>query len=178
MRHYLFGDGVIWVRRHASGHVEDDLHVGGSVVRRCGSCAAIPLQTTHKPTVRRQIHLKEREAFWCSHRTWSLLTTDALSEFYVFFHLPSQPRDEVLIRLTTLCVGQNGAFVLLAFSNVEDSDLVRLSTGDRKTQDEQTSCKKLWHHDIWGVTIFDVFSVFNHRRSREMGSTWATFQVL
>lgn len=147
MRNYLFGDGVIRVRRHASRHMEDDLHVRGGVVWRCATCAAISLQTTHKATVSGQIHLKERERnflmFWHSHRAWFLLTTDSISGSYVLFHLPSQPRDKVLISLTALGVGQNGEFVLLAFSNIEHGNLVRLSTGNKNTQDELTSCKKL-----------------------------------
>lgn len=57
---YLFGDAVIGVRWHARGDVENDFHSGGSIVRSCKACAAIPLKASHKATMCGQVHLKDR----------------------------------------------------------------------------------------------------------------------
>lgn len=54
----LFSQAVIRIRRHARRHVKDDFHSGGSVVRCCKTCAAIPLESTHEATVRSEVHLR------------------------------------------------------------------------------------------------------------------------
>jgi len=56
---YLFGEAVIRIRWHASGDVEDGFHGGRSVVRSRETRAAIPLEATHKATVRGQVHLRD-----------------------------------------------------------------------------------------------------------------------
>lgn len=50
-------------------------------------------------------------------------------------YLPSKSRDKVLIRLAALSIGQYRVLILLAFTNIEHSNFVRLSTetqGHRK----------------------------------------------
>ena len=56
---YLFGEAVVGVGRHARGDVEDDLHVGGSVVGSCVTRSAVPLQPAHESTVCGPLHLRE-----------------------------------------------------------------------------------------------------------------------
>lgn len=56
---YLFGQWVVRVRGHPGGHVEDDLHGGGSVVGRGLPRAAVALQAAHEPAVRGQVDLRE-----------------------------------------------------------------------------------------------------------------------
>lgn len=51
---------------------------------------------------------------------------------YGCLHLPSQSRHKVFIGLTARAVRQDGALVLLALSNVEHSNLVCLSTTEKK----------------------------------------------
>lgn len=46
----------------------------------------------------------------------------------VDMYLPSKPRDKVLIRLTALSIGQYRALILLAFTDIEHSNFVCLST--------------------------------------------------
>lgn len=56
---YLFGEAVIRIRWHTCRDMEDGFHSGGSIVRSCYTCAAVPLEATHESTVCGQIHLKD-----------------------------------------------------------------------------------------------------------------------
>lgn len=56
---YLFGEWIIWVWWHPSGNVENHFHSRGSIVGGGLSCAAIALEATHEPTVRREVHLRQ-----------------------------------------------------------------------------------------------------------------------
>lgn len=58
----LFSQAVIRIRRHACRHVKDGFHSGGSIVRSCETCAAIPLESTHEATVCSEVHLMGEHA--------------------------------------------------------------------------------------------------------------------
>ena len=55
-------------------------------------------------------------------------TAQIVLKMWFFSYLPSQSRYKVFIGLAAGTVGQNGALVLLAFSNVEHGNLVCLPT--------------------------------------------------
>lgn len=61
-RCYLLSEVVVLVMGHAGGDVVDDLCSGGGIVRRSLACTAIPLETSHKATVSREVHLRDKHA--------------------------------------------------------------------------------------------------------------------
>lgn len=79
--------------------------------------------------MRGQVHLKGvRVQFSVKFSPILPVTGGTSSSFlgYCRLHLPSQSRHKVFIGLTARVVGQDGALVLLALSDVENSNLVRL----------------------------------------------------
>lgn len=54
---YLFGEVLILVRGHASGHVIDDFGRGCGIVRCRLASAVISLKASHEPTVSLEVDL-------------------------------------------------------------------------------------------------------------------------
>lgn len=63
-------------------------------------------------------------------------------------YLPSKSRDKILIRLAALSIGQYRALILLAFTNIEHSNFVRLSTETHGHGKITLTLQLLWQYDF------------------------------